>query len=357
MAPNLAAFFDTGLLFIIVLGALIAVHEFGHFIIAKIAGVLVERFSIGFGPPLWKKQVGETEYRLAAIPLGGYVKMYGEQLDEEVQERDAARSFQHQAVWKRMAIVLAGPGFNFLFAIILIAFIHTIGVPIETSVQIGRVLENSPADQAGLQTDDVVVSLDAQPIQRIEELKKRIVASEGKPVQLEVRRAEQLLTLPLTPHKDEGTGEWRIGVELRPGDIALQRVDPLSALGQGFAWTWHITRLTFAGFAQIISGAIPASESLAGPLGIAREIGRQADHGWRNVVFFTAGISISLAILNLLPIPVLDGGHLFFFVIEGIKGSPLSLRKREIAQQVGLFILVSLMIFAFYNDIMRMFLQ
>jgi regulator of sigma E protease len=125
-------------------------------------------------------------------------------------------------------------------------------------------------------------------------------------------------------------------------------------LWQGCAWTWHITRLTFVGFGQILSGAIPASESLAGPLGIAREIGRQADYGWRNVVFFMAGISVSLGILNLLPIPVLDGGHLLFFVVEIFKGSPLSVRKREVAQQIGLLILVSLMIFAFYNDIRRL---
>ena len=137
-------------------------------------------------------------------------------------------------------------------------------------------------------------------------------------------------------------------------DMTLQRTDPFTALWQGGAWTWHITRLTFVGFGQILSGAIPASESLAGPLGIAREIGRQADYGWRNVVFFMAGISVSLGILNLLPIPVLDGGHLLFFVVEIFKGSPLSVRKREIAQQIGLLILVSLMIFAFYNDIRRL---
>ena len=354
MELTLAAIYNTGILFVVVLGALIAVHEFGHFITAKTSGVRVERFSIGFGPPLWRRQRGHTEYRVSAIPLGGYVKMYGEQLDEVVDEHMRAESFQHQSVWKRIAIVAAGPLFNFLLAILLIAFVHVVGIPIETSVQIGRVLEQSAAAQAGLQMHDVIVSADSQPVTRIEALKRHIMESEGRTLNLQVQRQGETLTIPLTPRKDDTAQEWRIGVELRPGDIALQRTDPFTALWQGGAWTWHITRLTFVGFGQILSGAIPASESLAGPLGIAREIGRQADYGWRNVVFFMAGISVSLGILNLLPIPVLDGGHLLFFVVEIFKGSPLSVRKREIAQQIGLLILVSLMVFAFYNDIRRL---
>jgi regulator of sigma E protease len=351
----MAALFDTGLLFIIVLGALIFVHELGHFLFAKKSGVRVERFSLGFGPPLWRRQWGETEYRISAVPLGGYVKMYGENPEEEVI--DPSRSFLHQSVWTRIPIVAAGPFFNFLFAIILIAGIHVAGIPVEKSVQIGRVLEHSAAAQAGLQTDDLVIALDGQAIERIHELKSYITASQGRTLQLQVSRHGQMLTVPLTPRLDPGAQEWRIGVELRPGEIVVERSNPLMALGEGVAWTWRITKLSLLGFGKIISGAIPASESLAGPLGIAREIGRQASYGWRNVVFFTAGISISLAILNLLPIPVLDGGHLLFFAIEIVNGKPLSLRKREIAQQVGLLILVCLMLFAFYNDIMNMFFQ
>jgi len=351
----MAAFLDTGLLFIVVLGALIFVHESGHFLFAKWARVRVERFSLGFGPALWKRQRGETEYRISAIPLGGYVKMYGEQLDDEVVEPE--RSFQHQSVWTRIPIVAAGPGFNFIFAILLIAFIHTAGIPVETSVQIGQVLEGSAAAQAGLQTGDVVLAIDGQPIHRIHELKSAIMDGEGSRVDLRVQRGSDVLTLPMTPRRDSAAQEWRIGVELRPGAMTLERANPLAALGHGVSWTWRITQLTFTGFGKIISGSIPASESLAGPIGIAREIGRQADYGWRNVVFFMAAISVSLAILNLLPIPVLDGGHLLFFAIEVVNGEPLSLRKREIAQQVGLLILVSLMLFAFYNDIMNIFVQ
>ena len=349
----MAAFFDTGLLFIIVLGALIFVHELGHFLFAKRAGVRVERFSLGFGPPLWRRQKGETEYRVSAIPLGGYVKMYGEQIDEEVVEPE--RSFNHQSVWTRIPIVAAGPGFNFGFAIVLIALIHAVGIPVETSVRIGQVLPDSAATEAGLQTDDVITTLDGQPIERIHELKTGIMESEGRTVELQVRRNDQILNIPVTPRQDEAAKEWRIGVELQAGSTAIERLNPLAALGRGVATTWQITSLTFVGFGKIISGAIPAQESLAGPIGIAREIGRQADYGWRNVVFFTAAISVSLAILNLLPIPVLDGGHLLFFAIEIVNGRPLSLRKREIAQQVGLLILVSLMLFAFYNDIMNLF--
>jgi regulator of sigma E protease len=352
---TVAALLDTVLLFIVVLGALIFVHELGHFLFAKKSGVHVERFSLGFGPPLWHKQWKGTEYRISAVPLGGYVKMYGENPEEEVG--DTQGSFLHQSVWKRVAIVAAGPFFNFLFAIVLIAFIHAVGIPIEKSVQVGRVVEGSAAAQAGLQTDDIVMTVNGQPIERIHELKAKIMASDGHTLQLQVSRGGQLLTLPITPQMDTATREWRIGVELLPGTIVVERRDPLTALAQGCAWTWRITKLSVLGFGKILSGALPVSESLAGPIGIAREIGRQADYGWRNVVFFTAGISVSLAILNLLPIPVLDGGHLLFFAIEITNGAPLSLRKREIAQQVGLLILVGLMLFAFYNDIMNLFFQ
>jgi regulator of sigma E protease len=350
-----AGFFDTGLLFIIVLGALIFVHELGHFLFAKRAGVRVERFSLGFGAPLWRKQWGETEYRLSAIPLGGYVKMYGENPEEEVGAPE--RSFLHQSVWTRIPIVVAGPLFNFLFAILLIACLHVIGLPVEKSVQIGRVFPDSAAGVAGLQTGDVIEALGTQPIEQIHQLKEHIVASEGRTLKLHVRREHRTMIIPITPQQDAASGEWRIGVELRPGTIVIQRSNPFQAVGQGIAWTWRLTQMSFIGFGKILSGTIPASEGLAGPIGIAREIGRAADYGWRNVVFFTAAISISLAILNLLPIPVLDGGHLLFFAIEIVNGGPLSLRKREIANQVGFFLLLSLMIFAFYNDIMKLFFR
>ena len=348
----MAGILDTGLLFLLVLGALIFVHELGHFLVAKRSGVRVERFSLGFGPALWRQCWGETEYRVSMIPLGGYVKMYGENPEESVL--DPRRAFTYQPVWKRVLIVAAGPFFNFFFAIFLIAFIHVIGIPVEQSVQIGRVLPGSAAEQAGLRPNDIIVAIDGQPIERIHQLKAKIVTSEGRTLRIQVARGEQLLTLPITPQKDSTAKEWRIGVELRPGEIRIERTNPLAALGRGVAWTWQITRLSIIGMGKILAGEIPASESLAGPLGIAREVGRQAHLGWRNVIFFMAGISVSLAILNLLPIPVLDGGHLLFCAIEIVKGSPLSGRKRELAQQVGLLILVALMIFAFYNDIMNL---
>lgn len=349
MQLAIADFLNTVVHFAIVLGALIVVHEFGHFIVAKKSGVRVERFSIGFGPPLWRKQWRGTEYRLALVPLGGYVKMYGEQFDETVG--DTRGSFLHQSVWRRIPIVAAGPGFNFLFAIVLIAFIHTIGVPVEKSVRFGKILEGSAAAQAGLQPADTVMTVDGKPIERIDELKAYIVASAGQTLHMQLNRAGEVLTIPLTPRKDTDAGEWRIGVELRPGDIRVQRSDPLTALGQGLAWTWRITTLTISGFGKILSGAIPLKESLAGPLGIAREIGRQADQGWRNVVFFAAGISINLAVLNLLPIPVLDGGHLLFFLFEIVLGKPLSVQAREIAQRAGLLVLAALMLLALSNDV------
>lgn len=350
----MAAMFNNVMWFIVALGPLIFVHELGHFLFAKRARVKVERFSLGFGPALWRRTWGETEYRLSAIPLGGYVKMYGEQPDEEVVEPE--RSFQHQSVWQRIPIVAAGPGFNFIFAIILIAFIHTVGIPVETSVQI-EVLEGSVAAASGLQTNDIIVGYADKDVVRSHELQAHIEASEGKPIALDVQRGSEHVQVAVAPQQDTASGKFRIGVRLRPASLTLERSNPVVALGQGVAWTWEITRLSFIGFGKIISGSIAASESLAGPIGIARELGRQAEVGWRNLVFFTAAISISLAIINLLPIPVLDGGHLMFFAIEIVNGEPLSLRKREIAQQVGLLIILSLMVFAFYNDITNLFIQ
>jgi regulator of sigma E protease len=318
-------------------------------IVAKKSGVRVERFSIGFGPPLWRKKWRDTEYRLALVPLGGYVKMHGEQLDEVTS--DSEGSFLHQSVWKRISIVAAGPGFNLLFAVVLIAFIHTMGIPVEKSVRLGKILDDSAAAQVGLQTGDTIIAVDGKPVERIEELKAYIVASEGHALQMQLNRAGQILTIPLTPRRDMEAREWRIGVELRPGDMRVQHSDPLTALGQGFTWTWRITTLTLTGFGKILSGAIPLKDSLAGPIGIAREIGRQADQGWRNVVFFAAGISINLAVLNLLPIPVLDGGHLLFFMFEIVLGKPLSVRAREMAQRAGLVVLAALMLLALSNDV------
>ncbi|GIX48668.1 MAG: zinc metalloprotease [Candidatus Tectimicrobiota bacterium] len=352
MQVTTAGILDTGLLFLLVLGALIFVHELGHFLLAKWAGVRVERFSLGFGPALWRRRWGETEYWISTVPLGGYVKMYGESPEEEVGE--PGRSFTHQPLWKRILIVAAGPFFNFFFAIFLIAFIYTVGIPVEESVQIGQVLPESAAAEAGLLPGDVVVTVNGHPVTRIRELKRHIVDSEGQALVFQVRRGGEVLSVSVTPQRDPLAGEWRIGVELRPAAVRVERANPLAALGQGVVWTWRITYLTIVGLGEVLSGEIPASESLAGPLGIAREVGRQAHHGWRNVIFFTAGISVSLAILNLLPIPVLDGGHLLFFAIELIKGSPLSSRKRELAQQLGLLILVALMVFAFYNDIVNL---
>jgi regulator of sigma E protease len=267
-------------------------------------------------------------------------------------------------VWKRILIVAAGPGFNLLFAVVLIAFIHTMGVPVEKSVRLGRILDGSAAAQAGLQMGDTVIAVDGKPIERIEELKTRIMASEGRVLDMQLNRDGQVVSIPLTPRRDSEAGEWRIGVELRPGDTHMQYSDPITALGQGVTWTWRITGLTLAGFGKLLTGAIPLKDSLAGPLGIAREIGRQADYGWRNVVFFAAGISINLAILNLLPIPVLDGGHLLFFVLEIIQGRPVSIRAREMAQRAGLLVLAVLMLLAlsndvrvFYNDVLQRLFQ
>jgi regulator of sigma E protease len=340
------------------LGILIVIHELGHFLVAKKSGVGVLTFSIGFGPKLFKRTVGETEYAVSAFPFGGYVKMVGEDPEEQVSSVDVHKSFSHQPLGKRIAIVAAGPVSNLLLAVVI--FLWTFlayGVPVSTS-KVAAVEPNSPAAAAGIEKGDRIVAVDGQPIEKWEDLSRRIKESRGRPLAVRVMRENREIETTVQPAKrdtknvfGETQETWIIGIASEP---VIERGNPVLAIGQAFYKTGEYSVVTLVALYKMIAGDL-SPKNLGGPLLIAQMAGQQAREGLANFFFFVAVLSINLGVLNLLPIPVLDGGHLLFFLLEGILGRPIGLKQRERAQQVGIVILLMVMAYAFYNDIARFF--
>lgn len=343
---------------IVVLGVLIFVHELGHFLVAKRKGVGVKRFSLGFGPKLVGRKIGETEYLISAVPLGGYVKMLGEAPGEEVAPDELARSFTHQTLWRRTQIVVAGPLFNLGFAVFAFALIFFLGFPVLTAT-VGEVKEGFPAAQGGLKGGDRVVAIDGVPVANWEKMAGLIRRSTADELRLTVSREGREVELSMRPRMDEVSTPFGEKVRVRVIGISPSGVfvkerspNPIVALYKGAERTAKMTVLIVVGLVKLLQGIVPASD-LGGPLLIAKLAGESAKGGLITLLHFMAFLSVNLAILNLLPIPVLDGGHLAFFAVEGIIGRPVSLKKREFAQQVGLFLLIMLMVFVFYNDLSR----
>jgi regulator of sigma E protease len=352
---------NTAISFLIVLGLLIFVHEFGHFIFAKLFGIRVLKFSLGFGPKLFGKTHGDTEYVLSAFPLGGYVKMYGELSEEEVSPEDRDVSFSDRPVWQRFIIVAGGPAFNLIFAVIVFAMLFFfVGMPqLEDSTMIAQVSKDSPADAAGLKAEDVIVNINDQEISHWEDVSKIISSSKGDPVTITVKRNQELITITGQPRLEidknifgEETGKRYILGISRSSKVYYEPSSLGESITTGFSYTWRFIYLTVMGIVKMIQKVIPASE-LGGPILIAQMAGKQMEEGWISLIHFTAIISINLGVLNLFPVPILDGGHLVFLSVEAIRKRPLSIKSQAIFQQIGLVLLLSLMAFAFYNDIFR----
>ncbi len=345
--------------FLVALGILVFVHELGHFAVAKRLGVLVQRFSIGFGPVLFARRRGETEYAVSAMPLGGYVKMLGEE-DEEEAQAAPERAFSTQSLLRRSAIVFAGPAMNFLFAFLVYAVLFlAVGAEVpSTEPRVGGVAAGSPAEQAGLRAGDRVVAVDGRPTTTWEALARTVRDSKGAPLALTVDRAGTEMGVTVTPELrasrsvfGEETGEvYLIGIE---ASHDWTPVGPVQAVVMAGQQTATASYLVVQGLFLMMQGRVPLRE-LGGPIAIARAAGQQARAGTRYFLSMLAFLSINLGVLNLLPIPALDGGHLALFAVEGVLGRPLRQRHRELAQQVGLLLLLSLMVFVFYNDIHRL---
>lgn len=346
--------------FIIVLGVLIFFHELGHFLVARFFGVGVEKFSLGFGPKIFGKKVGITDYRISAIPLGGYVKMVGEEPDAEVEPDQVSLSFTHKHVLKRILIVAAGPVFNVLLAVLIFYGIFQISGTIILKPIIGDVQDGTPAQAAGLKKGDDIVDINGTPVDSWDKMASIIADSKGSPLEVTIRsdgtsRVAQLTPILKTTKNifGEDIPRYVIGITAA-GETFTQKLNPLGAITESIIQTYNIIELTVVSVAKIIQGSV-STKTIGGPIMIAELAGQQAKLGAMNLLFFIALISINLAILNILPIPVLDGGHLLFFTIELIIGRPVNIRIREVSQQAGMFVLILLMIFVFYNDITRIF--
>jgi len=346
---------------IIALGALIFIHELGHFIFAKAFGVGVEKFSLGFGPKIFGKKVGETEYLLSALPLGGYVKMVGEgedAEDTELAEVDRSRSFADKSPLQRIGIVAAGPVFNLLFAYVIFIVIFLVGVPTVTT-KVGDVVAGKPAARAGMLKGDQITAVNGKPVKRWEDFAKIIQEGKLAPLELEVQRAKVSLKFTMVPESrtaknllGDSVTQPIVGV-VAAGDTYIENFPPGEAIVRGSAQCWSVIKLTVLSLVRLVERAIPL-DTIGGPIMIVKMAGQQAAAGGVNFLAFVALLSVNLGVLNLLPVPILDGGHLAFTLIELLIGRPISKRAREIAQQVGLVLLVSLMLLAFYNDIARM---
>jgi regulator of sigma E protease len=346
--------------FVIVLGVLIFFHELGHFLVARFFGVGVEKFSLGFGPRLFGKKVGLTDYRVSVIPLGGYVKMVGEEPDAEIPPADIPLSFTHKHVLKRICIVAAGPFFNLLLSVIIFYGIFQISGIYILKPTVGEVQAGSPALESGLKKGDTILSIDHHPVQSWDHMSTIIKESDGKSLSLTVLRNGSKSDIRVTPNVKitknifgEDKKRYVIGI-VAAGDFFTEDLNPFQALGESIQQTYRITRLTVLSIVKLFQGTV-STKTLGGPIMIAEMAGQQAKEGLASLVFFIALLSVNLAILNFLPIPVLDGGHLLFFFIEALIGRPVNTRMREVAQQIGIFILILLMVYVFYNDISRIF--
>ena len=438
--------------FVAVICILILIHEWGHFIVARLCGVGVERFSMGFGPVLWRYKGKETEYCLSAIPMGGYVKMMGD--DENPLEggktgmMDPARAFNLKPVWARFLIVFAGPAMNFALAFLILSSLPMLfgrgvlpavvtdvvergpaaeaglrpgdritavagqaveywsqiarraqegrGAPMSLTVQrgtqtlqitltpkratrydalgdteegwelgvadartvparVGDVVPGMPAEKAGIKSGDLVTGVMGQPVTSWQEMAAVIIKRAGQATALSIRRGQEQLTVTVTPDTVDGAGRIGIGpVQSVPENLVYVRTwNPVSAVRDGWTQTAQLTTLTIKAFWRLLTGRISAS-TLGGPIQIAVAAGQSAKVGMSQLMFFTALVSVNLAVLNLLPVPMLDGGHLLFFAFEAVLGRPISVRKREIAQQVGFVFLMMLMVFVLYNDVSRL---
>jgi len=355
-------------IFLLVLTILVFVHELGHYLIARRNGVRIEVFSIGFGPEVfgWFDRAG-TRWKFSAIPLGGYVKMFGDSDPSstmgsarlgELTAAEQQVSFHHKRLTQRAAIVGGGPLANFIFAILVLALLFaTYGQPF-TPADVGQVQAGSAAEKGGIQVGDTIVKIDGSTIERFEDVQQIVRLNPGEPMTITVRRDGKLVTLHVTPARTEMTDRFGNRHEIgllgigRSGVEYIKR-NPASAVAQAFSETWNLSASTLQAMWQIVIGT-RASDELGGPLRIAQMSGEVAEGGVVPLLWFMAVLSINLGLINLFPVPVLDGGHLLFYAAEAIRGRPLGQRAQEYGFRIGLALVLTLMVFATWNDLVHL---
>jgi regulator of sigma E protease len=361
--------------FLFVLTLVVFFHELGHFLVARWCGVRVVVFSIGFGPELFGfNDRHGTRWKLSAIPLGGYVKFFGDENAASVpdqaalaamNEEERRHSFVHQPVGRRAAIVVAGPLANFLLAIAIFAALFMVFGKPSTSPRVDAIQPGSAAEAAGFQPGDVVLTIDGRPVESFSDMQQVVSTSAGQTLVFEVDRGGVRVMLKAVPtlkeSKDRFGNVHRIGVlgitrSPSPDDTHFQPVGPLKAVELGVQRTWFVVERTLSYIGGVISGR-EAADQLGGPIRIAQVSGQVATEGLSSLFSLTAVLSVSIGLLNLFPVPLLDGGHLLFYAIEAVRGRPLSERAQEVGFRIGLAIVLMLMIFATYNDILHLAAQ
>lgn len=355
--------------FLFVLTVVVFIHELGHFLVARWCGVKVQAFSIGFGREIWGFYDRHgTRWRLAWIPLGGYVKFVDDENGASVPSRDALQrmspeerqgAFQSKSLGQRAAIVAAGPIANFLLAIVIFAGIFSIvGVQI-TTAKIDEVIADGPAARAGFQAGDVIVGIDGQPIESFQEMQRIVSTSADQPLSFEIERGGLRMTLSATPdrreHEDRFGNKIRLGVigirrTMQAQDLEYQRHGVLKSIALGVRETHFVISRTLGYLKDVVMGR-ESADQLGGPIRIAEVSGQVASSGFIPLLNLTAILSVSIGLLNLFPIPLLDGGHLLFYLMEAIRRKPLSERTQEIGFRIGLSLVLMLMIYATFNDL------
>jgi regulator of sigma E protease len=349
--------------FLFTLTIIVFFHELGHFLVARWCGIRVLVFSLGFGPELagFTDRLG-TRWKLSAVPLGGYVKFFGDENEASVpdpatlaamSEEERKKSFFGQSVGRRAAVVVAGPLTNFILAIVLFAAVFMvvgkqIAVPRVSAVEAG-----SPAATAGFQPGDLVTAIDGRKIDNFVDMQRIVGFAGGQPLTITVDRGGVPITLTATPEMRGGRGILGVTRSNQPGDVRVESVAPLDAVKLGVDKTWFIVETTLAYIRDVFVGR-QSADQIGGPIGIARISGQVAELGWGALIDFVGVISVSIGLLNLFPVPLLDGGHLLFYLIEAVRGRPLSERAQEVGFRIGLAIVVMLMIFATVNDILHL---
>lgn len=344
--------------FLFILGILIIIHEFGHFIAARRLGVKVEKFSLGFGPPLWLKKKKDTEYSVNLIPLGGYVKLAGDNLEEYKKHPD---EYLSKTPGQRARIIFCGPLLNYILGFLCFCLIFFVGYPTLTT-KVGGLMDGYGAKEAGIQAGDKIIAVDGERVAFWEDLQRAVQAKKGaRKVLLSVLRADKEYNIEVKIKEKEIDDV--LGKKHSVGLIGIMPKDELINIRHGFLKssalaaekTWELTVVTYQAIWRMVTGKLSMRESVTGPLGIFYITSKAANMGILAVLHLVAILSVSLAIFNLLPLPVLDGGHLVLLAIERIRGRQLSLKTERIITQIGFTLIISLAIFVTYNDLLRFF--
>lgn len=338
---------DTFLASVIVFGLLVFFHELGHFVVAKLVGIKVHEFSLGFGPKLLSLPRGETSYNLRAFPLGGFVRMAG--MDPEENEADEERGFNKKTVAQRIGVIIAGPVMNFVLAIILLAVIFMVyGVPDKPTNRVQDLLPGKPAEVAGIRPGDVIVEIDGKKVENWDQLSKAVGASPDRQLNIVVERGKERLSLKVVPYRDE-KGLGKIGIHPAP-----KKVDPLTALGSGARYTAILSYQIIEYLGRGIARQVPLE--LGGPVRIVATINEavQSTSWFINLMSLSAFLSISLGLFNLFPIPALDGSRILFLLLEKLRGRPVEPQRENFIHMVGFGLLILLIVVITYNDILQL---